>query len=112
AVEYYKKALEIFESTNDLRPAASIEFNLANMFLSQIDYESSYKYSYSASEKLKAIKDTVHLPWSLAIASVSAANLDNFKQASLMADQAIDLSEKHNNLMGKLLSGYALGEIV
>lgn len=111
AVEYYKKALEIFESTNDLRPAASIEFNLANMFLSQMDYESSYKYSYSASEKLKTIKDTVHLPWSLAIASVSSANLDNFQQASLFANQAIELSEKHNNLMGKMLSGYALGEI-
>lgn len=111
AVEYYKKALEIFESTNDLRPAASIEFNLANMFLSQMDYESSYKYSYSASEKLKTIKDTIHLPWSLAIASVSSANLDNFQQASLFANQALELSERHNNLMGKMLSGYALGEI-
>lgn len=111
AVEYYKKALEVFESTHDLRPAASIEFNLANMFLSQMDYESSYKYSYSASEKLKTIKDTVHLPWSLAIASVSSANLDNFQQALLLADQASELSEKHNNLMGKMLSGYALGEI-
>lgn len=111
AVEYYQKALEIFESENDLRTAATIEFNLANMFLSQLDYNSSYKYSTNATEKLKSANDTLYLPLSMAISSVSAVNLQEVKQAALLADEAFRLSEKHNNLMGKLLSHYALGEI-
>src|SRR5690606_35076654 len=57
------------------------------------------------------IKDTTYLPWSLAIASVSAINLKNLQDATILADEALKLSEKYRNLMGELLAYYALGEI-
>ncbi|MDO5607938.1 MAG: histidine kinase [Capnocytophaga sp.] len=111
AVTYYQKALEIFEEENDVKAAAMVEFNLANIFLSQLDHESSHKYSGQASEKLRAVRDTLYLPLSLAISSISSAILGDIEQAVLLVEESSALSEKHQNGTGKLLSHFASGEI-
>ena len=111
AVEYYKMALEVFENHNDLRSAATIEYNLSNFFLSQLDHETSYKYVKSAIEKLNTVNDTVYLPQVLGLTTVSALKSNHEDEAVLFVEKATELSEKYNNFTGKLLSLYAQGEL-
>src|SRR5690606_32612311 len=56
-------------------------------------------------------KDTLYLGTSLAIAAVSAINMEDEQQADSLATLALQMTQKQNNPLGKSLSGYALGEI-
>lgn len=111
AIKYYKTALEIFENHHDHKNAASINFNIANIFLSRLDYPMAYQYSAAAVRGFKATKDTLYYPSALATNAVSAILLNKKDEAIAAAQQALDMSERYKNPLGMTMAEYALGEI-
>lgn len=111
AVNYYKKAIQIFEKNNDQKSAASVNFNIANIFLSRLNYPMAYQYSSAATKGFKVVNDTLYYPGALAVNAVSAIMLGKKKEAGTAAQQAAEISERYKNPLGMAMSGYALAEI-
>ena len=111
SVENFKKAVVIFEENKDYGGAATIYLNVSNIFLSRLDYQAAYDYALKAADNYSLKKDTLYLGTSLAIAAVSAINMEDEQQADSLATLALQMTQKQNNPLGKSLSGYALGEI-
>ncbi len=111
AIGYYKKALMLFEQHEDTRSVASVNFNIANIFFSRMDYNAAYQYAASASRRFKELQDTVFYPYALALHAVSAINLGNQQEATDLALQAQELSQRYPNPLGKIMADYALAEI-
>ncbi len=111
AISYYKKAIRVFENYNDYKNAASVNFNIANIFLSRLNYPMAYQYSTAAVQGFKAVSDTLYYPAALAVSAVSAIMLGKKEEAWVTAQQARQISERYKNPLGKAMSGYALAEI-
>lgn len=111
AISYYKKAIQLFEKHKDQRSAASVNFNIGNIFLSRLNYPMAYQYSSEATKGFKAINDTLYYPSALAVKAVSGIFLGKKKEAQAIALQAKEMSEQYNNSLGVAMSGYALAEI-
>ncbi len=111
AISYYKKAIQLFEKHNDQKSAASVNFNIANIFLSRLNYPMAYQYSAEATKGFSAINDTLYYPSALAVNAVSAILLGKKEEAQSTALLAKERSEKYKNPLGIAMSGYALAEI-
>lgn len=111
AISYYKKAIQIFEKNNDQKSAASVNFNIANIFLSRLNYPMAYQYSAEATKGFKAANDTLYYPSALAVNAVSGIMLGKKEEAQTVATQAAEISKRYKNLLGMAMSDYALGEI-
>lgn len=111
AIGYYKKAIQLFEKHNDPKSAASVNFNIANIFLSRLNYPMAYQYSAEASRGFKTANDTLYYPGALAVNAVSAIILGKKEEAQTTAQQAREISERYKNPLGMAMSGYALAEI-
>ncbi|HMU98818.1 MAG TPA: histidine kinase [Chitinophagales bacterium] len=111
AIGYYKKAIQLFEKHNDTKSAASINFNIANIFLSRLNYPMAYQYSAEAVKGFKAANDTLYYPSALAVNAVSAIVLGKKEEAKTTAEQAREISERYKNALGIVMSSYALAEI-
>lgn len=111
AISYYKKAIQLFEKHNDQKSAASVNFNIANIFLSRLNYPLAYQYSTEAAVGFKAANDTLYYPSALAVNAVSAIMLGKKEEAKTTAQQAREISERYKNPLGMAMSGYALAEI-
>lgn len=111
AINYYKKAIQLFENNEDYKSAASVNFNIANIFLSRLNYPMAYQYSMEASKGFEAVNDTLYYPAALAVNAVSAIMLEKREEALTLAQQARQISERYKNPLGMAMSGYALAEI-
>lgn len=111
AIGYYKKAIQLFEKYNDTKSVASINFNIANIFLSRLNYPMAYQYSAEAAKGFKAANDTLYYPSALAVNAVSAIVLGKKEEAQTTAEQAREISERYKNALGIVMSSYALAEI-
>lgn len=111
AMGYYKKAIQLFEKHNDHKSAASVNFNIANIFLSRLNYPMAYQYSTQATKEFKAANDTLYYSSALAINAVTAIMLGKEEEAQTAAKQAEELSLHYKNPLGMAMAGYALGEI-
>lgn len=111
AVQEFQIAIKILESHGNYHQAALIKNNLANVFFSLHDYESSYKYSKQAYEQLKMEKDSVYLPSLTGVYAVSAIKLNYLEQSDSLANESLELSQKYNNVLGLIVSNYCLGDV-
>lgn len=111
AIRYYKQALQIFENHNDIRNASSVGFNIANIFLSHLNYPMAYQYSDVAVKGFQSIQDTVYFPGALAVNAVAAIALEKRDEAYKNAKEAERISLRYKNPLGIAMSGYALGDI-
>ncbi|MEO6682080.1 MAG: ATP-binding protein [Ginsengibacter sp.] len=110
-MNYFKKALEVFEKHEDLKQAAAIEFNMAQLFLGSLEYPKVYEYSMSSHKKLEALSDTLYLPIVKGLAAVSSAIEGKLKEAEVFAAEGLEMSERYNNTHGRIFAKYAYGEI-
>ena len=111
AVTQFQIAIKILEDYGNYHQSALIKNNMANVFFSLHDYESSYKYSQQAYETLKAENDTVYLPSLTGIFAVSAIKLKHFSEGDSLANESLELSKKYNNILGLIVSNYSLGDV-
>ncbi len=111
AIGYYKKAIEVFEKHKDFKSAAAVNFNIANIFLSRINYPMAYQYSVEAVRGFGAANDTLYYASALAVNAVSAIMLGKKDEAKAAAKQAEEVSERYKNPLGLAMSNYALAEI-
>lgn len=111
AINYYKKALQIFDTYDDTRSAASVNFNIANIFLSQLNYSMAYQYSNEAVKGFKSIQDTLYFPSALAVNAVAGVAMGKSNEAYNTAKEAEKISLQYKNPLGIAMSGYALGDI-
>ncbi len=111
AISNYKRALQIFDNHNDIRNTASVSFNIANIFLSQLNYPMAYQYSDVAIKDFQSIQDTLYYPSALAVNAVAAIALEKRDEAYKNAKEAEKISHKYKNSLGIAMSGYALGDI-
>lgn len=111
AISYYKQALQIFENHNDIKNTASVSFNIANIFLSHLNYPMAYQYSEDAVKGFQSIQDTLYYPSALAVNSVAAIALEKRDEAYKNAKEAEKISLQYKNPLGIAMSGYALGDI-
>jgi len=110
AIEEFNKAIKVFDFNNDPYQVALIKNNIANIFFSLLDYENAYKYSKESYTYLKSINDTLYLPTLTAVTSISANGINNLEEGFLLANEGLELSIKHNNVLGIILGDYALGD--
>lgn len=111
AISHYKKAIQLFEEHNDQKSAATVNFNIANIFLSRFNYLMAYQYSNEAVRGFKAENDTLYYPSALAVNAVSAIMMGKKEEAQTTALQAEEISKRYKNPLGMVMSGYALAEI-
>ena len=107
----FQKTIELLERHNNFHQSALIKNNLANVFFSLNDYESSYKYSKEAYNTLKSESDSTYLPSITAIFAISAMELNKEAEAEKLGNEGLKLSIKYNNLLGLIVSNTCLGEI-
>lgn len=111
AINYFKKALEVFENQQDNRQAAAVEFNMAQLFLGNLDYKKVYEYSMASHAKLEALADTLYLPIVKGMAAVSSAITGKIQDAEKFAREGLAMSEQYKNMHGLIFAKYAYGEI-
>lgn len=111
AMKFFNKALEVFEKKGDMRQAAAIEFNMAQLFLGSLEYPKVYEYSMSSHKKLESLSDTLYLPIVKGMAAVSSAIIGKIPDAENFAHQGLEMSKKHGNTHGIIFAKYAFGEI-
>jgi len=111
AVKEFQKTIEILERFKNYHQSALIKNNLANVFFSLNDYESSYKYSKEAYTTLKAENDSVYLPSITGVFATSAIAVGKETEAEKLGNESLELSIKYNNPLGLIVSNYCLGEV-
>ncbi|UKN00290.1 sensor histidine kinase [Paracrocinitomix mangrovi] len=112
AIEQMLKAKVIYEKNGDHYKAAIIENNLANVFFSLKQYESSYQYAFSAYNYLSEINDTIYYSSVASIAAVSAIKLDSIEQGEELSQEALNNAIQYNNPIGQIIAFYAKGELL
>ena len=90
----FQKSIELLERHNNFHQSALIKNNLANVFFSLNDYESSYKYSKEAYNTLKSESDSTYLPSITAIFAISAMELNKDAEAKKLGNEGLELSRK------------------
>jgi two-component system NarL family sensor kinase len=111
AIKLFKKSLAISELNNEHLQAAYIKNNIANLFLSMLDYKSAYEYVRDAYETLKAYPEDLYLPSITSILSVAELKLGKLEQARVHGYEALKLAEKQSNVAALIVANYSLGEI-
>lgn len=111
AVYHYQKAIEIFELHREEKLLPVIQFNLANIFFSRLDYGSAYKYSKAAKENFEAQLDTLYAPIAEGIFAIAAIKLNKNDEGTTAANNALEESLRNKNTTGIILAKYALGEL-
>lgn len=111
SVYHYQKAIEIFEGEGEVQMLPVIQFNLANIFFSRLDYNSAYKYSKAAKENFEAQRDSLYAPIAQGIYAIAAVKLDRLEEGQTSAQKALEESMRRKNTTGTILAKYALGEL-
>ncbi|NLO71502.1 MAG: tetratricopeptide repeat protein [Porphyromonadaceae bacterium] len=113
AVMYFRKALKLSEENDDKLQAATIRYNLANVFLSRTDYDTAHEYGSEAHTILNEIGDKQYLPMINGLLAVTTLHTSNdIDKANQYADEALLLSQENSNIQGLLLGYYAKGEVL
>lgn len=110
AVMYMVMAMEIYDDHEDIYNSAIIKNNIANIFISIRDYQSAYDYAFSAYNKLKSINDTTLLPQITGVLAITKTHNDTISRTDDLVKESIRLSERYNNILGKIIGYYAYGD--
>jgi two-component system, NarL family, sensor kinase len=110
AIKYFQKSIEIHTQHGNLKAAAYVKNNIANIFFSLADYESAHKYISEAHQTVLSLNDTLYLPPILGVLAVSEVKLNRLQDAKKNADLCLKLSAQYNNVLGEIIGNYTLGE--
>lgn len=111
AIIYYKKALQLYDESGDDLHASAVRFNLANIFLSRTDYPTAHAYTKEAHGKLTQLGDTQYLLLTKALLAVTALHVNDMSlRGTPLAEEALALAERYQNVQGILMAWYAIGE--
>ena len=111
AILEFQYAIKILELNGDNYTAALVKNNIANLFFSLTDYESSYKYSAEACSILKEENDTINLPALIGINAISAIKLGNMTEGQKLTKESLALSEKYKNPIGLIVANFSNGTL-
>jgi len=107
----FQKSIEILEYNSDFKSVAYIKNNIANIFFSLRDYESSYQYSLASYLQLKKENDSIYLPSVTGILAISEIKLGKIKEGEKHTIECLEMSEKHTNNIGLIVGYYSEGEL-
>lgn len=111
AIELFKKSLALCDLNKQPLQAAYIKNNIANLFISMLDYKSAYQYVKEAYDVLKDYPDNPYLSSITSVLSVTELKLEKLKEAKKHGLEALSLAEKQANVSALIISNYTLGEI-
>lgn len=111
AIGNYEMAITDYNKNDNLKGAALVKINIANIFFSLSDFESAYKYSSQARKELIPFNDSVNLVNVLGILSISESRTNRYEEAEKHANKTLELSKETNNKTGESLAFLALGEV-
>lgn len=111
AIELFKKSLALCDSNKEPLQAAYIKNNIANLFISMLDYKSAYQYVKEAYNVLKNSPDDPYLASITSVLSVTELKLEKLKEAKKHGLEALSLAEKQGSISALIISHYTLGEI-
>lgn len=111
AIELFKKSLAICDLNAEYVQAAYIKSNIANLFLSMLDYKAAYEYVNAAYETLKDQPDDPNLSSITSVLSVAEMKLGKSKTARIHGMEALTLAKKQSNIIALIVANYSLGEI-
>ena len=111
AIKFFKTALSFVEKENDAHTAALIQNNIANIYISLLDYNSAYTYSAESYRQLMLENDTTYLPSVAGIFSITALKLNEIPKGKELAEQSLSLSKKYNNPLGLIVSHHCMAEV-
>ncbi len=112
SVEQFKLALEHSYLEKNHYQSAMINFNLANIFLSRMDYETAHKYSKEAYNILTEYNISQNLALCNALLAITSVKAEiNIDSAYLYAEKSLKLSEG-DDIKNSVLSHYAMGEVL
>lgn len=110
-IEFYQKAIEIFESNGANDDAAMIYFNLANIFLGRLDYLSARESIKKSRELLDPKGNLEYNSFVYALLAVTSLKVEEETEEALRnANKALEIAEEIQSIQGLILSNYALGE--
>lgn len=111
AIELFKKSLALCDLNKQPLQAAYIKNNIANLFISMLDYKSAYQYVKEAYDVLKDYPDDPYLSSITSVLSVTELKLEKLNEAKKHGLEALSLAEKQANVSALIISNYTLGEI-
>jgi tetratricopeptide (TPR) repeat protein len=97
ALSYAQRGLRIFETVRDVRMAAQLRLNMADMLLQQGRALEAERLFAEGAEHLRRIGDHELLPHLVAGMAESALERGDFEEASRRADEALDTSTKSSD---------------
>jgi len=111
AIALFQESLQILEEYNDHHSAALIKNNVANLFFSLSDYNAAYNYSLESFVQLNGENDTLFLPPIIGILAISSLKLGKYDEGKQLALKCVEMSERSNNLLGKIIGYHSMGEL-
>jgi tetratricopeptide (TPR) repeat protein len=94
ALNYAQKGLRIFETVRDVRMAAQLRHNMADMLLQQGRAEEAERLFAEGADHLRRIADAELLPHLVSGMAESALERDDIPRAAVLIDEAVDLASR------------------
>jgi len=110
-IKNYKKAIEIFELNNENDNAAMVYFNLSNIFLGRLDFNSARQNIKKAKELLDPHKNIEYNSLVNSILSITSLKTnEEIENATNLAKIALRLADSSKSIQAIVLANYAMGE--
>lgn len=111
-IEFYKKAIEVFELNNANDDAAMVYFNLSNIFLGRLDYISARENILKARELLSPDDNLEYNSFVNAVLAVTSLKVNEHTEtARNFAENALEIADESQSIQAIILSNYAMGEV-
>ena len=111
ALTYYLKAIKILEQQNDSLKAASIRFNIGNIFLSFQDYAKAEEQFEAMLSAILKYNDSTYLSGVLSALSAAQFELGKLDLSEESAKKALQISGIRKDILGQMLALRQLGQL-
>lgn len=111
ALIYYLKAVAELEARKDTLKAATIRFNIGNIFLSYKDWEQANEHFLIMLNAIERYNDSTYLAGVLSSLSATQFEMGNEQKSKEYAEKALKIAKGRNDALGQMLSLRQLGQI-